>query len=788
MGLRTGVILFDMSGWILDLKSGLRALADGTGWSLAITLILALGVGVGSAIFAMADPFLRRGSPYPDAAQIVVLRAQPHVKPANDSSRPVAPQPTFEDLRTRHELFAEVGAIGRHVRIRANLPHGTRILQGVQVSQNLPSLLGERSLDMSVWGVANEAETPVALMSVADASVITGNVSTTGQSIPTWDGPLIRVAGSLRPTFKLPNAEPNYRIDVLVAFAPQSVDRISVIARLQPGVTHIDVAKALGRLFPARTFTVQSLHDYLTSDIRPVALGAIAAVCLLLVICCANLTNLVLTRVAFRRDEMVARRALGATRRDLWRLLAITYSALLLIGIACGLITATSVLALAARVIPDDYTFLGPPSMSWRVIGFSIAASIVVMGLDVLVAGLRTLPREQPRPDGLGWSNRPQWKLRRGLLFTQTSVTMVLMIGAGLLVRSYIGLVTQNLGLAHTTVAASVSPLPGRSAVESREAREEVLNRFRTLPRVAAAAAGIGALVDEVMAVGSVDVSGQSQRVSIKFVTGDYFATLKIPVVLGRPLAAEDRTQSVISERLARDLWPEGGWIGRSVTVTGRGGFDSEVVGIARDAFDYALDVKPGRTIYRPIDAEGAPFGSPFHYVIDIPGRPRDVQQLVRHEIESVGRGQAVTAVSTVGERLANSVRAKTFATFIGTSFAVTSLVICLSGVTAVVASTVTRRKRELAIRMALGATTAKLRALVLKEVLILAFLGVASGSLLGVWLSRSLSSFLYAITPADPMAIAVAMVVMGVAVVISAWWPSARTIHLAPAAILKAD
>jgi len=783
-----------LSGWYLDLRYACRALMARRAASLAVIVVLGLGIGTASAIFGMTDPFLTRPLPYPDAERVVVIEPDAATGSSDGSV------PTFDAWRERRDLFSEVAAIRGRVRLRVVAGDRTMLVDGVEVSENFPVLMGAPALSADLWYATPEGQgLSIALLGRARLGALSDqDGGRAGTTLRTSDGQTVRIAGRLPANFVFPTVRATPPVDALVPFTPGTViDRgpgsmraLTVIARLRPGIPLETVAAALAGRAPRGgvTVTVRSMRAYLTGHLRPVAAGAVGIALLILLICSANVGNLALARGAYRRAEIATRRALGASRIDLLRLLATDQAVLAGCGVAAGLGVCQGALRVAARVIPAEYAILGPPHLTWRVVAFACAAGAVITLVTVTMMWLSWLPGGGRFSAAPSVSERGRVRvLRRLLLGTQSAVAMTLLVAAAFLLQSFAELTGQNVGYGRDTVAVSVLPPPERTESVAREEIDTTLARLGRLPSVRHAAAGIGSLVDEMST--STVIGGVGERyegVALKYVTGDYFAALGDVMLAGRTFRKRDGGRAVvISRSLARVIEPDGKALGRILVV---GSAPAEIVGVVPDMFDRRLDARPKNTVFLSMESEPIFATAPFSYLLRLNERSPDVLAAIRREIERANPRSAVTDISTLDERLFASVRARTFVTFVSGVFATAALAVCLAGLGAMVAFTVARRTREIAIRMTLGATPALARKTVIHEALLSGGIGIAVGLLAGAVTSRSLSKFLYGVQPADPATLAVATFAMCAVVLLAAWIPASKAARLQPTVALRVE
>ena len=485
---------------------------------------------------------------------------------------------------------------------------------------------------------------------------------------------------------------------------------------------------------------------------------------------------------------MTTRRSLGASFVDLWRLVYFENLLLSMVSTAMGLILTHAIFEVVARIMPKEYTILGPPAMTLRVFVLACCSGMLIAVIVAIINWVATMPRSERLLDSAVSFKRGRIRsLRRVLLVMQCAVAMCLLAITGLLFRSYGNLVMQDTGLDGSAFAISVLPMPGQSADSMRADISTVIEKLHHLPMVNHAAASIGSLVDQMNALTVVNAGGDSVRgVALKFVTDEYFEALGNHLVTGRGFFDPDSAQTaIVNQCFANEVWSKGNAIGQVVSANGR---QYEVIGIAKDMFDRKLDRKPVKTIFLSMKSQSLFAGAPFSYIVSLRDRKDDQMTTLRREIERASPMDAVLDVSKLEDRLFASVQARSFVTFSSGLFALTSLLVCLTGLWGVVAFTVARRTHEIAIRMALGSTALRVRVLVMREVLSSSVIGILVGILTAAWLSNSLASFLYEIPPADPVSLVLAVIAMSVVIFIAAWCPAERAARLQPSVALRME
>ena len=770
-----------------DLWHAWRTLWRRRGATLAIVLVLAIGIGLTSTIFALADPFILRPLPYaaPDFLAVLSLRSE---------NRKPGPFPTLADLQARTDLFVSVGAYAPVDidRIRVRLPERDVMLSAATVSRSFFDVLGLPIPLPADWDAA-AGETPVILLPDAEARVREQPV---GTALHTQDGRVLRIAGAMPPGFVFPRDRVSPALSALAPLPDgplmevrgnSSTSRMA-IARLADGVTPALVESVLSPPdSPERAYSLgaEPLEAYLTDRLEPLALGALAAALLIAIVCAANVANLLLARGAFRAQEFATRKALGASRADLVRLVLIELAMLAAIGVACALACAALALSIAGAIAPAEFLALGAPTVTGRVAVFAMALGAIVMAAGVLPAAAagRLAPGSAP-PHAPASEPRGVRLLRFGLAAGQSAVTMILIAGAALLGRSFLNLVGQDTGFAGDAGVLSVSYPPAHTRAPLQRDIEATVARLRQLPGVSVAAAATGAMVDGSMAGTSGSVGGRGQLFHMKTVTPAYFDAVGSALLAGRPLAEGDRPfREVVVNARAAALWPDGSAVGQ---VVARGPSGATVVGVVADTFDRALDVPPEPTLFTVLQAPTS--GSRINFVVRATQSIDAVRGPAERAITEVNRDAIVTDVSAIGDRLADSIRDRSFATLVFALFAVAGIGVCASGLIGLVSFVVARRTREIAIRTALGAQGRHVRRLVMRQAVTAALTGGIAGLLAGWWLSRWLETLLYGVDAGDLPTLLAGALVMLVIVGVASWLPARRALRLSPTIALRTE
>ncbi len=782
-----------MNAFSSDFRHACRALIRGRGATLAIVLVLAIGSGLTSAMFALTDPFLLRPLPYADPDALVAISTDT----AGITSAAVLP--TLADWRGRTDLFVDAAATRSIQTLRLEPDDGAVALRTLEVTGNFFAVLGNQPGWTQALTGPSAAEMPLILLdrgrhAFPDADRFAD------RTLPTGSGSA-RLLGILPPSFVLPSL---FSVDALVPFMPGPVVEVSrwqpsgrpavsqdlgVVARLRPGVTPRAVQEALGVPLPSGArlaVTAQPLSRRMSARVRPLAFGALAAGLLVLFICAANVANLLVARGAYRERDLATRQALGASRWDLVRLGLVELGLLAGVGAALGLAMAWAGIQVAAGLMPDQYLTLGAPALTLRVVGFAAVSALLIVAVGALpIAALRRMvPRTSLSPR-VSTEGRGVRALRFGMAAGQMAVAMILLAGAALLIRSYANLVTQDAGFARQADAVTVRYPDGLRGAPLGEAIDETRRALRGVPGVDRAAAVVGTMVDGFMSGVGVSIGGKMTAVRRKQVTPDFFDVAGSRIIEGRALGTADAANQgvVVNETLARKYWPGASAAGQSIVI---GRQSAVVVGVVQDSFDEALDKAPEATLFSLLTESTAGFHVTYVLRSSLGSEALAVQ--ARQTLRRISRDAVVTDVSSLGSRLADSVRDRAFATLVLTIFATAGLAVSAAGIIGIVAFVVARRTREIAIRMAIGATAARVQRLVLRDAILATAAGIAIGLAAGRSLSHYLESLVYGIQAGDWTTMGAAAGLMLTLAVVAAVLPARRAIRVSPTIALRSD
>jgi putative ABC transport system permease protein len=799
-----------------DVRYAARLLRRTPAASCAVVLTLALSIGATAAVFSVIKGVLLNGLPYPDAERLVHIW---EVSPTG-VQRNVVSSGNYLDWRDRAKSFSDLGAylgpynivmtgIGDPERVEAAFVTGS-LLQTLGRAPQLGRLFepaelvagGPRAVILSnrFWQRRFSADPGVISRSVV------------------LDGTSYSVVGVMPPTFRFPRLE----TDVLVAsrFADDARQQrrahsYSVIARLAPGIsiegarTELgSIAAQLAREYPADMkgwgVNIVPAHADAVRDVRTLLWLMFAVTAVVLLVACANLANLQLARASQRAGEVAVRTAIGAGRGRLM-LQFLTENVLLaslggLLGLATVAATLQAILALA----PADVPFLDAVRLDAGVCLFSAGVTLVsaiLMGLApswhlsrARVATMLQSVRVK--------SDRGQSRLRHSLVSAQVALALVLLVAAALLVRSMWRLHSVNPGFDPSGVVAAELNLPAaRYADNAAQIRfyEALIERVAALPRVTGVATTSGspgggsgasfsfAIEGRVAA----NPSGREDPEALHAVSAGYFDTMRIPIVAGRGFDARvDRTGGVpvviINEALARKHWAKGDAVGQRLAFRQGQTPWLEIIGVVGDTRDAGLADDPLPTLYVPLAQKSWAWMSFQTLVVRSEGDPSALIPSLRAEVRTLDADLPVLSAATMEEALAKTGATRRFAMQLFGGFAIVALLLGAIGIYGVLSYSVSSRRQEIGIRMALGAQPSAVCWSVLRPVWMATAAGVILGGVGAALTTKFLAALLYGVPPRDLVSFATMAAALVLVAVAASWWPARRATRLDPVSVLR--
>lgn len=749
---------------------------------LGAICVIAAGVGLSGMVFALADPALR-SLPYVDPDRLVAISfgLPPPGGPANP-----ADVPSLANWQERTDLFVGVAAFLDRGWLRVRLSDRMLALRAVAVTDNLLEVLGVESRFVE--------SDPAAAWVSSHVTALSGGELQLGRAAPIEPEGVLRVRGILPGSFLLPEVNRTEPVDALINLPVGAVIRIQgsgsqaldLVARLRPGVTPqlAEAALNVSMARLGRRVAVVPLSIVLNARLRGLATGALVASCLVVLVCWTNVFSMAVTRGLYRTGEIATRTALGASPTRILALLA--GEALKAAGLGTAGALAVTWLALAAALpaLPAQFATLGAPSVTMRVVLFVVLAGVIAGGAWCVASVLAWKLGVKRR--GLNFVSRDGGTIRivRFVLIAgQLGAASVLLVGSMLLGRSYLNLMSVDSGLDDRTQTLTVAHDPNIPLALRPEVVERTLMAFRKASGVVAVGASAGSLLDGRGTTGGVEIDGHwrvSPPPDLTFVAGDYFKAMGLQFLAGGPPEPGNADVAVVTESAAREFFGGQPPIG-AVIFRDR---DLRIVGVVKDVRSWRLSVPARPGVY--VQAGGW-HDTQTTYVLRVADSsvPTASWERIVHGADPLA---VVLDVSSVRERLDRSVRDRTFATLVIGLFALSSLFVAALGLAGVVAYTVKKRTREIAIRLALGATPDAVTKLVVRDAVSAATCGVVGGVIASAWLSRALESLLFGVPPADPTTLGLTAVGLLGAVLAAATLPGIRAGRIAPAIALRVE
>jgi putative ABC transport system permease protein len=814
-----------------DLRFGVRSLAKTPGFAVIAVMVIAVGIGVNTAVFSVIDAVLLKPLSYPNPQELVSL-----VNVSPQGNFPGASIPQFNLWHQQTSIFQQVAAYdfgGAGMNITGS-DHPQQV-QGIHVSADYFAMFGAPVIAGRTFTAAEDSPNGghVTVLSYGLwKSRYAGDPNIVGRTIQ-LDGQAYLVVGVIGPGF-----ETDAPADLWVPFqfdlnSHDMVFFFTAAARLKPGVTipQADAqlrltADEFRRMYGADSlphdggFGVVSLEQEVIGDTGPRLFVLLGAVGFVLLIACANVANLLLARSAARKREFATRAALGAGRGQIIRQLLVESLALSLTGGLIGLGLGFAGVRLLLRINPGDIPRIGEDgagiTLDLRILLFTLGVSLltgIVFGLVPAIsasrANLAVALNENGSRGGIGVRSG---KLRSVLVIAEMALTVVLVIGAALLVRTFMSLQAVDPGFTmHNVISMSMSVSGDRFQRTGPVAQviQQGTDRLHAVPGIIDAgvsnclpmAGGFGMSFDVVgRPKGGDTSSGGAGFCSISY---GYFSTLKIPLLRGRYFTQHDDASApgvvVINQALARHYWPNGDALkGRMVIGAGAGPAFVEgprqVIGIVGDTSDHGPNVDPTPMMYIPLaqmpDLETALNSkvAPLYWFVRSEVDPRTLITPISAALREASGGLPVAHIRTMEDLESANIARQRLNMLLLTVFGFAGLLMAAIGVYGVMSYSVQQRTQELGVRMALGAQASNLRNMVLRQGMTLALIGVVIGGGGAFWLTHFLAGFLFGVKPLDPISFIATPVVLSAVALFSIWAPAIRATRVDPMTALRVE
>ena len=813
-----------MNPMLHDLRCAFRMLRKNPGLTILMVLSLAIGIGANSAIFSVVDAVLLRPLPYPEPARLAnIWLHSPGIGIFRDWLSPGQ----YIDIQNENHSFEEM-AIARLTSFTLTGLEQAEWVDGMQSSSTLFRMLGAKPLlgRLLVPEEDKPGKPPVAILSYRMwKRLFNSDPHIVGKSI-TLRGNQCTVAGVLRPEFRLsaevmPAEGPIDKADVFLPlpFGADAAQRrgdenYNVMVRLKPGVSvqqaqaDIDVIAARIREKDKRdrTFgmTVVGLQEQVVGDVRRALLVLLGSVALVLLIACANVANLLLTRAAGREKEVAIRTALGAGGLQIVRQLLTESILLAVMGGAAGLAIAKWTLYMVRTINPGNIPRLEDIEINGAVLAFTFGISVatgvlfgIVPAWRAMKVDLNTTLKSGGRSGQTDGGLRLSRNWLRGLLVAaELAFSLMLLVGAGLLIRSFVRLQSIPPGFATDHVLSMqvwASEAKYQQQKEIIHFYQEIRERIRHLPGVMSEG-----LVDVLPLSGSVGWGGinvegyapppgQELQADRRFASTDYFRALDIPLLKGRFFSEHDTSDSqwvaIIDEKFARRFWPNENPIGKHVW------FDPKkpimIVGVVGVVKQYGLDNQGKIALYLPqlVRAENA-----MHLVVRTSSNAAGLADAIIREIHAVDSDVVVYDVHTMQERLYNSLARQRFSTTMLGAFAGFALLLAAVGVYGVMSYLVSQSTHDIGVRIALGAQPGNIVGLVVRQGMELAAIGIVGGLIGAMVLTRVMAGLLFGVTATDTVTFSAVVLILAAVAFAATVIPARRATRVDPMVALREE
>ncbi|MDQ6888587.1 MAG: ABC transporter permease [Gemmatimonadota bacterium] len=806
-----------MDSLMQDLRYGLRSLGKSPAFTTITVLVLALGIGANTAMFSVVNAVLLRELPYRDPSRLVMLWE--HRKDSDDRRNVVGPAnfllwrdqaASFESMAPLFERDIILGGEGGEsepVRMRAT-------------TSSLFPMLGVRPSVGRLFAVTDDAPGAPSVAVLSDGiwrrrfgarTDIIGRSVTLGGLPYTVIGVLPRGSSVFEPV--------DLYVPLIFLPAHRTVPGrfMRVIARLKPGAT-LDAAQAEMASLARRqvqllpdietnwTTNVVPLQDDLVGRARPALLVLAGAVAFLLLIACANVANLLLARAAGREREIAIRMSLGATPRRLFRQLITESVTLSLCAAVVGLVLAywgtSALVALLPAELPVPRA--SEIGLDARVLAFTVAVALLtgaLFGLAPALATSRASVHDSLKESGRSNSaGRRRGRLRGALVIAELSLAMILLAGAGLMVRSFAQLQAVDPGFdARGVLVGKIGLLRSHYSEPLRQvaAFRNIEERIAGLPGVLAVGAisflplsGERSATSVQPADRPAPPKGQEPVGDMRAATPGYFRAIGIPLRQGRLLSSSDDERSpdvaVVSRTLAQTFWPNQSAVGKRIVYEWDKLLDVEIVGVVGDVHHTGLDATPKMEIYRPLAQ--MPYGTMTLVVRGAASDPLILAAPVRAAVREVDPDQAIASLKRLSSYVDDSLGKSRLSAMLFGTFAILGLVLAIVGIYGVISYGVTQRTHEIGVRMALGARGSDVVSLVVGQGAWLVVAGIGVGLAGAMVLTRLMTSLLFEVTPGDPPTYAAIVALLAGVALLASYIPARRATHIDPLIALRQE
>ena len=800
-----------MNSILKDFGYGLRSLLKHPAFTAIAVIILALGVAATTAIFGVVNGVLLRPLPYPEPERLMVIT---EVNPQQGPEPFELSYLNWLDLRQQSKSFEEIAGVEFSSSVLNIHGEPSRIMT-MAVSANLFPMLRAHAAQGRTF--LPEDEKPganrVVVVSQRFWQRYFPNQSLNNQGI-NLDNNGYAVVGVMPAGFQFPDD----KMDVWAPFGPSSGERyyqnravhfIFGLGRIKPGIAPADAQKELAGIFAGiqqehakedagHSVTITRLQERLTGNLKPALFVLLGAVIFVLLIGCANVANLQWARVASRGREMAIRVALGASRWRVIRQSLVESLLLALMGGGLGFLLAMWIVTWLLLHLPEGFPRAYEINIDGRVFLFSFAVSLltaIVFGLAPAIQAARSDVNEALKSGGKGSINSGS-RLRRGFVVAEVALSLMLFIGAGLLMKSFWLLTRVNPGFQSDHLLTLQVSLP-----EEKYSDPQVIDFFRRVPEQLATLPGVSTVSavnrlpisggdphGELTIEGRTFNAGEAPGVSYRRILPNYFRAMGIPLLQGREFDDRDSGGKpdvvLINQKMAQRYWPDGDAIGKRIKI---GPAANEpwvtIVGVVGNVNHTGLDTEPDFASYEPHAKR--PWSS-MTLLVRTSVDPLSLAEPVQRELKRAEKEVLIEDVITMNRRLDLSVAPQRLNMVLLATFAFIALVLATAGIYGVMAHSVAQRTQEIGVRMALGAQLRDVLKLVLRSGMALALLGIAIGLVGAFFLTRLMSKLLFEVTPTDAMTFVSVAAILFIVALLACYIPARRATKVDPMVALR--
>jgi predicted permease len=816
-----------METMIQDLKHGVRMLLKAPGFAAVAVLTLALGIGANTAIFSVVNAVLLRPLPFTDPQRLIIVGETNASQKGAEEQNGIAPA-NYLDYVKNNNTFERMGAFSMTVRTGFNLggADDPERVTAANIAADLFPTLGINPIygRQFLPEEQKEGNNRSVILSYglwqrrfgADPGIINKTITLNGFSY--------LVVGVMPKGFQFPTKDLLPELQSLAKpvelWVPLSISDagwtargsrfLHVVGRLKPGVT-IEQANSDLNVIAARlaqqyeqdlgwTAKVVSLQEQMVGSIRLALLVLFGAVGFVLLIACTNVANLLLARAATRRKEIAVRLALGANRLRLVRQLLTEGFLLVLLGGPLGMLLAWAGVNILVSISPQSIPLPSQLGLDGRIVAFTLLVSFltaIIFGLVPALQSSKVDLSNAMKEGGTRGTTSSGLRVRNILVVSELMLAVVLLVGAGLMVKSFIRLQNVDPGFNPNNTLSFQYTLPTSRYPDDPEIivfNNQLIERLKALPGVESVSGASALPLGKASNYTSFTIDGRPPLPPAEFLLSEhigvfpeYFKTMRVELRKGRDFTAQDTKQSsqvvIINEAMANQFWPNEDPIGKSIKIDYDQGVSREIIGVVNNIKNFSLDTPPKPEMY--VSQLQFPFQSTF-LVVHGKGDPKNMIMPVTKAIAGIDKDQPIYNVKPMTDVLNASVARQRFTMLLMSCFAVVAATLAAIGLYGVMSYSVSLRTQEVGIRLALGSQRSDILKLIIGQGLKLAFIGIAIGLSIAFGLTRLLQSLLFGISASDPVTfIAIALLLVIVAFLASII-PARRAMRVDPMVALR--